>query len=253
MLKLNWAAEPKILENYARAIALVLALTFLMLLAGRDLLGEAVVAMLYLALIAWTTVRWGQWAGICAALIAFLTFNFFFIPPFYTFVVGRLEGWLVLIIFLAVAIVVVGRIQANLSRAQASEREAIAMYELSAALVGMRTQAAVAHTLAHQIQQLFQAARVKVVIQASDRAPGVVVSEPPGGEETDRPARVLPIWSAWGLAGEIQLWPGYSELPPDDSRLFRNFTSQAAQALERTRLAEAEERLAVFRPEAGTN
>lgn len=253
MSRFTWTAWLTIIESYARATGLVLALTFLMLLVGRELLGEAVVAMFYLALVAWATVRWGQWSGICAAFVAFLTFNFFFIPPFYTFAIGRLEGWLVLIIFLVVAIVVVGRIQSGLSRAQASEREAIFMYELSAALAGMRTQEAVAHTLAHQLQQLFQASLVKVVIQAAGSSSSLVVSEPPGGEEKDRPARVLPIWNAWGLAGEIQLWRGYSELPLEDNHLFRNFTLQAAQALERTRLAEAEERIQVVKPPANAN
>ena len=38
-----------------------------------------------------------------AALAAALAFDFLFIPPFYTFAVGSLEGWLVLAIFLAVA------------------------------------------------------------------------------------------------------------------------------------------------------
>ena len=83
-----------------------------------------------------------------AALTAALCFDFLFIPPFYTFVVGSLEGWLVLVIFLAIAIVVVGRIQESLSKA----REATFMYELSSALANVRTQDAVAHTTARYIQ-----------------------------------------------------------------------------------------------------
>lgn len=150
------------------------ALTFLVLVVGRDVLGQAVVAMFYLALIAWITVRWGQWSGICAAFIAFLTFNFFFIPPYYTFTVGNLEGWLVLAIFLAVAVVVVGRIQTGLSRAQASEREALFMFELTAALAGMRNQAAVAHNVAWQLRQLFQAELVRVIVHANDQAGAIL-------------------------------------------------------------------------------
>jgi hypothetical protein len=42
--------------------------------------------------------------------------------------------------------------------------------------------------------------------------------------------------------GEIQLWQGLMELPPEQSRLLQNLTSQAAQALERTRMLEAEDR-----------
>jgi two-component system sensor histidine kinase KdpD len=152
MLRHSISIWLNLLVDYARATGLVFALTFLMLVIGREVLGQAVVAMFYLALIAWITVRWGQWSGICAAFIAFLTFNFFFVLPYYTFTVGNVRGWLVLAIFLAVAVLVVGRIQAGLSRAHASEREAMFIYELSAALAGMRTQAAVAHNVAWQLR-----------------------------------------------------------------------------------------------------
>jgi two-component system sensor histidine kinase KdpD len=243
MARLKLSTWLSLLGDYTRATGLVLALTFLMLVAGRETLGQAVVAMFYLALIAWITVRWGQWSGICSAFIAFLTFNFFFIPPFYTFTVGSLEGWLVLAIFLAVAVLVVGRIQTGLARAQASEREALFMYELSAALAGMRTQAAVAHAVAWQFGQMFQAELVRVIVHAESEAAAILAQEPFGREAPSdrRPERVLPILNAWGLVGEVQVWRGLVELPPADGRLLRNFASQAGQALERTRLAETEQ------------
>ena len=58
----------------------------------------------------------GMIAGLSAALAAALCFDFLFIPPFYTLVVGSLEGWLVLVIFLGVAILVVERIQTSLTQ-----------------------------------------------------------------------------------------------------------------------------------------
>jgi len=54
---------------------------------------------------------------VSAALTAALCFDFLFISP-YTFAVGSLEGWLVLVIFLAIAIVVIGSIQDSLSKAR---------------------------------------------------------------------------------------------------------------------------------------
>jgi K+-sensing histidine kinase KdpD len=247
-IRLSITAE--LLSQCALAVLTVAATTVVLWLIGRDVLGEAVIALLYLVPIGWSASRWGQGPGMCAALTAALMFDFFFIPPFFTFVVGRLEGWLVLGIFLGVAIVVIGRIQSGLSRAQASEREAIFMYELSAALAGLRTQAAVAHTLARQLQQMFLATLVKVVIQSEGQSPNIVASEPRDSVGKGRPDRVLPILNAWGLVGEIQLWRGYRELPPEESRLLQNFASQAAQALERTRLAEAEDRVRALTPAA---
>ena len=171
--------------------------------------------------------------------MASLAFDFFFIPPFYTFTVGSLEGWLVLAIFLGVAIIVVGRIQVSLTKARTSEREAILMYELSAALASLRTQEAVAHTVARFLQQRYLTTLVTVAIQPRGQTKEINASEPPSGTPTRKPDLVLPLLNNWGLVGEIQLWGGNLELPNAESRIFRNFASQIGQAIERTQLAEA--------------
>jgi len=132
------------LANALKGMLLILALTIPLWLIGRDVLGDAVICLLYLAPIAWSASKWGQLAGMSAALTAALCFDFLFIPPFYTFAIGSLEGWLVLAIFLGIAIVVVGRIQESFSQA----RQATFMYELSSALANARTQDAVARIVA---------------------------------------------------------------------------------------------------------
>jgi K+-sensing histidine kinase KdpD len=219
------------LRNSLLAVLAVAITALPLVLIGRDTLGEAVIALLLLVPVTWSASRWGQLPGISAALTASLFFDFFFIPPFYTFAVARLEGWLVLAIFLGVAIVVVGRIQASLSKA----REAVFMYELSSALTGLRTQEAVAHTVARQVQQLFQASLVNVIYKPESPMLSVVASEPNNIKTEGRPDRILPLLNCWGLAGEIQIWRGpYMELPVEDSRILQNFASQTAQAFERT-------------------
>ena len=228
---------PNMLANGLRGMLTVLAITIPMWLIGRDVLGEAVISLLYLAPIAWSSSKWGQAAGVSAALTAALCFDFLFIPPFYTFAVGSLEGWLVLVIFFAIAIVVVGRIQESLSKA----REATFMYELSSALANVRTQDGVAHIVARYIRQLFQAALVNVTFQQSNQSPRIAVSEPVDSAAKGQPDRVLPILNAWGLVGEIQIWRGeFGDLPSEDSRLLQNFALQAARAFERTLSLEME-------------
>jgi two-component system sensor histidine kinase KdpD len=223
-----------------KAVVTVTATTALLLIIGRDTLGVAVIALLLLVPVGWSTTRWGVGAGSVAAVAAALAFNFFFIPPYYTFTIGSLEGWLVFAIFTAVAVVMVDRINSGLVRAQASERDAIFMYELSAALAGARTQSAVAHIVARQLRQMFQAPLVRVVVQVEGQPPSVVATEPVD-RTSDGPAdRVIPILNDWGLVGSIQIWRGTVPLPSPDVRLLQNFASQAGQALERTRLAEAE-------------
>jgi K+-sensing histidine kinase KdpD len=225
------------ITNSFLAVLLVFAMTIPMWLIGRDTLGEAVIALLYLLPVVWITYRFGQLPGISAALSAALVFDFLFIPPFFTFAIARLEGWLVLAIFLIVAVVVVGWIQESISKA----REAIFEYELCSALSGARTQEAVAYTLARQIQQLFQSSLVRVTYRHGDPASDTVVSQPEGAQRNDRPDRVIPILNSWGLVGEIQIWRGdYTKLPSEDSTLLQNFSLQAAQAFERTRNIEIE-------------
>lgn len=239
-----------ILINCLFAFLSIAALTILLLLIGRDVLGEAVIALLYLVPVGWSAAQWGQGAGVCAAVSAALTFDYFFIPPFYTFAVGRLEGWLVLAIFLVVSIVVIGRIQSGLTKARSSEREATFMYEMSAALAGLRTQEAVIHALATNLQMIFQAELVEVCIQPSNKPESLLVKVPPAVEGSGVPDRILPIIASPGLVGEIRIWRGNGWLPAEGSRLLNNLATQASQALERARLAEAEALVNTMRMEA---
>jgi two-component system sensor histidine kinase KdpD len=231
--KLHLNLSMKMIEGSAIAVGLVLATTALFLLIGRNVLGEGVVALLYLVPIAWSTTRWGQLAGMCAAVTAFLTFNFFFIPPYHTFQIGGVEGWLILIIFLAVATVIVGRIQYGLHRAHVREREALFMYELSTALAGARTPEAVARTLADQLQQKLQAELVQVVVEPDHSTNAIMVGVPTSTSAADNPDQILPMLAPHRLVGEIRLWRGRAPLPSANGILLQNFAEQGALALER--------------------
>jgi len=234
------------------AVLAVLALTGAMLLIGREALGEAVVALLYLTPIGWSTARWGRLAGICASVSAALAFDFCFIPPYYTFTVAYLEGWLVLAIFLAVAVLIVGRIQSGLTQAQMREREAICMYELTSALAGKTTPQGVARTLADYLQQNFQATLVQVVVEARGDTPPLVMRAPINAPEANgaanRPDLLLPMQAVGYLAGEISLWGGQIPLPPANGRLLQSFAVQGALALERARLVQNQSHPETIKP-----
>jgi len=241
MKRIRRSFSPQLLSHCLLAVLTVAATTVVLLLIGRDMLGEAVVALLYLVPVGWSAARWGLWPSVCAALSATLAFDFFFIPPFYSFTVARLEGWLLLAALFVVAAALVASIQSGLSRARASERDGIYMLELGKVLAGLRTQDAVVRALAGHLQRMFQAALVEVFIQSS-YSPPMIVRAPSDGQANGKPDRVLPILAAPDWVGEIRLWGSRGWLPPEDSYLFRNFATQAALALERARLAEAETR-----------
>src|ERR1700730_14287793 len=179
MQNIRSSITPETLLASGKAVVAVAATTALLLIIGRATLGEAVIALLLLVPVAWSTTRWGPAAGMAAAVAAALAFDFFFIPPFYTFTIGSLEGWLVFIIFSVVAVVMVTRFDSGLPRAQPSERDATFMYELSATLAGVRTQSAVAHLVARHLQQMFQAPLVQVVLQAEGEPPRVLATHTP--------------------------------------------------------------------------
>jgi len=236
-LKFTW----NVLEDYARATGLVFATVLLILIIGRDTLGQAVIGLLYLVPIGYSAARWGQWPGICAALLAALTFDFFFIPPYFTFTVGSLEGWLLLVIFLAVAVVLVGRIQSGLTRAQQREREALLLYELSTKLIGLYGPEAVARTLAEFLSQLFQAAQVQVTILPRGDSVGFTATSPTLANARTPPDRTLPLYSAAkGLIGEILLWANADgpALPTTNERFLQTLATLGALTLERAKLAE---------------
>ena len=213
------------------AMLLVVAASVPLVLIGRNVLGEGVIALIYLLPITWSAFRWGQLAGISAAITAALIFDFFFIPPFFTLAIGRLEGWLLLAIFTAVAIIVVEWIQGSLTRA----REATYMYEMASALGNQRTSEGVAYSVAHQLSQLYQTCLVNVIYYAEKNNPSIAASDPSDGTGQGKPDRIIPIINAWGLVGEIQIWRGpILELPQVESRIFQNFAQQAARAFERT-------------------
>ena len=59
------------------------------------------ISIVYLLLILALASTRGRDPAILAAVIAFLSFDFFLVPPLYTFVIARWEEWIALVVFLA--------------------------------------------------------------------------------------------------------------------------------------------------------
>jgi len=223
-------------------IALVTAILFSL----RNALDTTLIALLYLLPLGIITAFWGLGPGITSALIAFLTFNYFFIPPYYTFIVHRPTDVVILVVFLIVAVVIsqlVGRMQAGLAAATAREREATQLYELSTALAGLHNETAIAEILAKQIQAVAQGELVELHIAGVQPFHLCL-------PETNTPARppelTVPIQAARELLGEIRLWRAAPAISSGEKRLLQTFASQGALALERAHLAKAESRAKVL-------
>lgn len=91
------------------------------------------ISVVYLLVVLVLASTRGRYSAILASVVAFLAFDFFLVPPLYRFTINRVEEWLALFVFLAVAIIT-GQLAATLrQRAQEAhrrERETRILYEL---------------------------------------------------------------------------------------------------------------------------
>jgi K+-sensing histidine kinase KdpD len=222
------------------AVAVVFALTAVMLLIGPVTLGQGVIALLYLVPCGWCTVHWGQMAGVSAALTAALSFDFLFIPPYGTFNIGSPEGWLLLFLFVGASILVVGRFQAILWEEQNRGRKATFLYEVVASIANQQTREGIAGAIANQLQQMYLAELVHVHLNGRGKLPAVVMRAANGPDYlvNRKPDRALPIVSGPVLIGEIAIWKGLIPLPSEDDPMVQTILRQTAAALDRAQITE---------------
>jgi K+-sensing histidine kinase KdpD len=91
------------------------------------------ISFLYLLVVLGLASSFGLYAAIVASLTAFLSFDYFLVPPLYVFTINRWEEWVALFIFLLTALLtsqltVVLRERTALARRR--ERESKILYEL---------------------------------------------------------------------------------------------------------------------------
>ena len=84
------------LASVALAVAVAEALSAVLKLPN--------LSMIFLTAVLFCAVRYGTRAAVFASLASFAAYNFFFIPPIYTFTVAQPQELLALLIFLAVAV-----------------------------------------------------------------------------------------------------------------------------------------------------
>ena len=90
------------------------------------------ISIVYLLLILALASTRGLFAATVASVAAFLSFDFFLVPPLYTFVISRWEEWIALFVFLATALIasqLATIARRNVEQARLREREARILYE----------------------------------------------------------------------------------------------------------------------------
>ena len=68
-------------------------------------LSAATVALAFLLIVLFTAAAFGRNPALLASFVGMLCFNFFFLPPFYTFTIAERENWVALVAFVVTAVV----------------------------------------------------------------------------------------------------------------------------------------------------
>lgn len=126
--------QPALTGREAAEVVFLVAAVAAALVALRDRLEPANVALLFLVPVLIGAARWRLTASVLAALLAALAFDFFFVPPTLSLSVADLRYSTVLVVFLAVGILVstlASRQREQARRAQRRENRTAALYALS--------------------------------------------------------------------------------------------------------------------------
>ncbi|MFL5587050.1 MAG: ATP-binding protein, partial [Ktedonobacteraceae bacterium] len=82
------------------------------------------ISLAYLLIVLALASTRGLYAAVLSALVAFSSFDYFLVPPYYTFTIARFEEWLALFVFLATAIITGQLASAMRLRAEQASRQA---------------------------------------------------------------------------------------------------------------------------------
>lgn len=126
---------------------------------NRARLNTVTISLAYLVVVLASATLGGVAPGIFISIVGFLTFNFFFLPPYYTFIVGAPQDSVALFAFLTVAGVTSWLVSGLQEREREARRRAIeseTLYQLSTALIADLTLDTVLATVAEQVTHVFR-------------------------------------------------------------------------------------------------
>ncbi len=229
------------------------------------------VDLVFLTAIVAVAVRFGLWPSLFASVVASLCYNFFFMPPLYTFTIADPNNIAAFIFFITMAAVVsnvAARVRTQAMTAMGRARATESLYVFSRKLAGVGTLDDVLWATAYQIALML---KVRVVLLLPDGSSVAVKAGYPPEDmladadvaaakwawESNRPAGrgsdtlpgakwlFLPMRTGRGAIGVIGIdsdKPG-PMLTPDERRLLDALIDQGALAIERVNLVEDMDRV----------
>jgi two-component system, OmpR family, sensor histidine kinase KdpD len=252
----------------------VVGLATLAAVLVRQFLSPANLTMLYLLAVVVVAFQWGRGPAILAAASGVAAFDFFFVPPYFSFAVSDTQYLLTFAAILAVGIVISNLASRARDQAQAAQRRETYTAELqglSGDLAATSGADNIVQTIARHVAATFTRGvalflPVHDELQPSFSTPGFPIDPnehavatwvfrhgQPAGYGTDTlpaaRARYLPMKTARRVVGVLAVQPPTSggPLSSDQRHQLDAFASQAAIALERAELSEEARRGQVLR------
>jgi two-component system sensor histidine kinase KdpD len=257
-------------REYLWAAATVLASTGACWLA-RPYLELADVAMIYLLGVLFVSSRFSPLPAVLTSLASVAAFDFFFVPPLFTFSVSAPRHVITFVVMLATGLVVSSltlRVRRQAEAAREREQRTATLYMMTRTFAFQSSVADLAETAARHVEILFEAeaavllagedgklirrSEAEATFTQSEREMAVAnwVQEHgrPAGNGTDTlpssQGLFLPLGGSRGTMGVLAVGIGKSGSPfsPSQRQLLDVFASQTALVLERALLAEEMER-----------
>jgi two-component system sensor histidine kinase KdpD len=150
-------------KAYAVSLSYVAVATLVAALL-RQTLGVSNLAQVFLIAVLASAVTYGLWASLFACLVSVLSYNFFFLPPLYTFTIVDPENVVALFFFTVVALIasnLAARVRAQAVAARERARITEELYLFSRKLAGTATLDDLLWATAHQIALML---KVRVVL-----------------------------------------------------------------------------------------
>ena len=160
-------------QQYLFAVAVV-AVTGLANLGLMALSGPRVPGLVFLLAVVLLALRVGRGPVLMAGALSALAWNFFFLPPHFTFVIAKAEDAILFALYFIVAIVLgqlVARIRTQEQAERRREERAVALYEFTRDLAEATSRDEVVWQLVSQINRVFHTP-VAVVLSMNDKLTG---------------------------------------------------------------------------------
>lgn len=164
----------------------------------RSNLGLLNVSLIFLLVTFVLALAVGSGPAVLAAVLSFLSFNFFLIPPFHTFTIARRDHVLALFVYLGIAIVtgqLVARVRMRTEVAIREQRRTAMLYDLNAALIGNITLDDILATIVERVVQVYGVAQCRILLPDKDELRVRARFPPAISARVDRQQLAMATWA----------------------------------------------------------